>query len=795
MKPVEIIAAKLRVGEEWLFANPKTVLGLILAFTIFWGFFVPRLKIFTDFNDLLPANHEYIKTYNEIKKNFGGANLVVLAIEVDHGTIFNPETLALIHKATLGIDELPNVNHDSVKSLTHYTVRKTEVDTMGGFKSIRYYDPQNPPRSPQELEKIRKDVLASPDVYGLLVSTDLKAALVKVQLFDQNLNYQALFEKLNALRGSLQTPGHKVWVTGNPVLTGWVYTYIGQIITILLWTLGILVALLIAYFRRLYGIMLPLVGIALSSIWGLGFMGLTGINLEPLSLPIPFLIAARATSHGVQLVARYYEELSITKNASRAARNALEALFRPGSLAIIIDALGIAAIVIGAAPFNHKLGMSAGFWGLSVIFTVHFMVPLALSVLPQPKSTEITNPNVRILLGRFMSVTGGTDGGARTILVLCAIGLLGAFPILSQIKIGESEPGSALLHRDHDYNVSSKRINELFPGSDELVILVQTQEEKGIQNPRTMLAIEKFTRHMLDMPATAASKHIGMVVRNVNALLHNQDPIWAQMPNDTVEIGSLMYTYMTSSPIPGALNEYLTPDNRTAALVFYYKDHQADTVKNALDWAKAGIKELKKEFPGVEFKLAGGLVGVNAAINESLHDDHVKVVPLVMLIAFALVAVYYSSLHAGWLMIMPMLFSTALSYAYMSAKGISISVATVPVVAVGVGVGIDYAVYFMDRIREEMAKLHDIKKAVVQAVATTGYAVSFTAATLVCGVILWVFMSDLRFQADTAELLIFMLVVNAIAAMLLVPAWCVVFKPKFVTEVHMTKEGVIEEDA
>jgi predicted RND superfamily exporter protein len=135
-----------------------------------------------------------------------------------------------------------------------------------------------------------------------------------------------------------------------------------------------------------------------------------------------------------------------------------------------------------------------------------------------------------------------------------------------------------------------------------------------------------------------------------------------------------------------------------------------------------------------------------------------------------------------------------MTYAYMGASNIGISVNTVPVIAVGVGVGIDYAVYFMDRIREEMAHTHSIHKAVVNAVATTGYAVSFTAATLVAGVVLWIFMSDLRFQSDAAVLLSFMLIVNAIAAMLIVPAWCVVFRPHFVVATHFDEDGVIEED-
>jgi uncharacterized protein len=61
-------------------------------------------------------------------------------------------------------------------------------------------------------------------------------------------------------------------------------------------------------------------------------------------------------------------------------------------------------------------------------------------------------------------------------------------------------------------------------------------------------------------------------------------------------------------------------------------------------------------------------------------------------------------------------------------------------------------------------------------------------------VVMWIFLSDLRFQADAAVLLSFMLVVNAVAAMFIVPAWCVVFKPHFVVSSHFDEGGVLVED-
>ncbi|MBK7462733.1 MAG: MMPL family transporter [Betaproteobacteria bacterium] len=788
------ITHALHKGEEWIFANPKIVLSLVMLVTLLFSLALPSLRVFTDFSDLLPQNHGYIKVYNRLKENFGGANMIVMSVEVEKGTIFNDETLKLIHEATQGVDNLPSVNHNLVNSLTHRTARKVFLDDQGGFASESYYDPLKPTRTVAQLEQLKKDVIANPTIYGLLVSPDMKAALIKAQLNEGDIDYPATFAALQQIRETLARPGHQIYVTGNPVLTGWVYTYLNQIVEIMMWTLLLLTTLLILYFRRFYGIALPLLGIALSSIWGLGFMAAMGINLEPLSLPIPFLIAARATSHGVQLVVRYYEELAIVHDGKKAARNALDALFRPGSLAIIVDAVGIAVLMLGAAPFNFKLGMAAGFWGFSVIFTVHFMVPLALTILPAPKNHTNGNEGIRNFLAKAMSLTGGTEGGARSILILSLIGAIGGSYFVSKVQLGESEPGSPLLHLSHDYNVSTKAINTRFPGSEELHVAARTDEKGGIKRPEVMAAIERFQAHMLSDPTLGGTKAMPGVVRVVNKLTHNDDPRWMQLPDTAEEIGGLMFAYMASSPIPGALKEFVNADENEANMVFYYKDHQAETINRIVALAEEGIKKIEAEVPGLHIELGGGIIGVTAAGNQALHTDHMIIIPAVMLLAFFIVMVYYSSLHAGWLMVLPMLFSTLMTYAYMGALNIGISVNTVPVIAVGVGVGIDYAVYFMDRIREEFAVLRDMKKAVINAVATTGYAVSFTAVTLIAGVVMWIFMSDLRFQSDAAILLSFMLIVNAIAAVLIVPSWCVVFMPKFVTQVHYDEDGVLEND-
>jgi len=785
----------LHVGEEWLFANPKIVLSIIFAISLAFASLLPNLRMGTDFDDLLPQKHPFIQLHNQIKGDFGGASAVVVSVEVKDGDIFTNETLSLLDNLTQGVDSLPGVNHNLVTSLTHRTTRKITLDETGNIKSALYFDPASPNLSPAELDQMRRDVMANPRVYGLMVSPDMKSAIIKGQMNEGgDIDYRKTFADLKDLRAKYENGKATIHATGLPVLTGWVYTYLNQILQILLYTAALIFGLLVVYFRRFYGVALPLLGICLSSAWGLGFMTILGYTLDPLSMPIPFLIAARATSHGVQLVERYYYELEITKSGKKAARNALDALFRPGSLAITIDAIGIFVICLGAAPINIKLGYYAGFWGFSVIFTVHFMVPLFLTILPEPKKKENNRSattavlyNMANFIVKPLNVKIGLVGTALAVLV--------ASFFVAQVKFGESEPGSPILNRNHDYNISAKSINEHFPGSEELFVVARTKDQNGIQRPEVVHAMEKFGDQMMAKdPELGGYKAVPGLIRQVNMLTHSGDPRWAQIPDTQIEVAGLMSAYELSSPIPGAMKEFMNPEGTDAVLAFFYKDHQATTLKRVVENSKEFIKGINGSVENFELLLGGGIIGVSAAIDEENFHDTMLITPIVMLMAFIFVMIYYESLHAGWLMILPMLYATILTYGYMGFMNIGISVNTIPVIAVGVGVGIDYAVYIMDRIREEYEELHDLREAVLRALSTTGLAVGFTAATLIAGVIMWVIMSDLRFQSDAALLLTVMLALNAVAAVLLVPAWVMAFKPKFITGIHRDEDGILQND-
>ena len=772
----------LRRVDKVVFAHPKITVALILLASCFFALQVPAVRMVSDYADLLPQEHAYIKTHNIIRDTFGGANNVIVALKVKEGTIFTNDTLDRIHRVTQKVDQLTGINHNLVTSLTHRTTRKIWLNELGTVKSTPYYDPlKEGGYTEAELMEIQNAVVANPRVYGLLVSPDLTAALIRGTLNEGELNYKAVFEELQQIRDAETAAGVEIFATGQPVLVGWVSTYVGEILQIFLYTVAIMLLLLTLYFRRFYGVLLPSMGILLTTLWGLGMLAMLGYNLDPLMMVVPFLISARAMSHGIQIVERFYHELAVCGDKQAAARNTFENLFRPGSLGVISDAIGLLLISLGSVPINDKLAIYASLWAGSVIFTVLILVPVMLELLPVPKKDCADRNLFRKLFPDVAGIASTPAVAKSSLFVVLALYCVGGY-FSSWVQIGEAEPGSPLLYPEHDYNVSSKAINDLFPGSEELYIIAQTREKAGLKQPEVIRALADFQNHMLLDPELGGAKGLPNLIKQVRRTLHNNDPRWLSYPVDHFESGGLMFSYMMSSAVPGTLLEFIDPEEKNANMVFYYKDHKGETIRRAIHMVKEWAASSAAQIEGFSLQLAGGVIGVTAAINEAAYETNIIVIPLVLLLILAFVTLFYWSLHAGWLMLLAMSFATTLTYAYMGITGIGINVNTVPIIAVGIGVGIDYSIYIMDRIKMEYAKKGALEAAIREAISTTGVAIGFTATTLICGVVMWVFISTMRFQADAALLLIVMLVLNALAAIFIIPAWITTFRPKFILQ-------------
>jgi predicted RND superfamily exporter protein len=105
---------------------------------------------------------------------------------------------------------------------------------------------------------------------------------------------------------------------------------------------------------------------------------------------------------------------------------------------------------------------------------------------------------------------------------------------------------------------------------------------------------------------------------------------------------------------------------------------------------------------------------------------------------------------------------------------------TLPVISLGIGLGVDYSIYLVARIRDEVFNGLALNEAITRSIRTTGVWVFSTYAVMVGGILAWVF-SPLLFHSEMSILLILLMSTNLVAGLLIMPALIAWRRPRFLT--------------
>ena len=342
----------MRRFSEWLYQYRLPVLIAIIIVTAFFAWHVKNLEISTHFRDLYPRKHPYVQLFEKYP-GFGSPFTVSLVVQVKKGDIYNYETLRKIQEATRLIDLIPGVDHDQVVSIASRKVKNVEA-TVEGIQSTNLLV-GDVPKSPEEIEALRAKARSTAGVMGTLISLQEDAAMINATFLEKEANYDVIFNGVHNIIKKLQDNKHEVYTVGQPILTGWVYHYQKQMVKIFAIGFLIMVFLLAIYSRNVAGVLAPIIVGVISAIWGFGFAGVLGYNLDPLIIVVPILLIARGLSHSVQMCGRYFEIYHKVRDVKEASIESLASLFPPGVVGIICDASGLFIIAIAPIRLIEKL--------------------------------------------------------------------------------------------------------------------------------------------------------------------------------------------------------------------------------------------------------------------------------------------------------------------------------------------------------------------------------------------------------------------------------------------------------
>jgi predicted RND superfamily exporter protein len=758
--------------ERLIFNNRPAVILLCLLTTIFLLYQATQVRPSTSFEKMIPLSHPFIEKMMEHRNDLANlGNTVRISVEATEGDIFSKdymETLRQIHDEVFYIN---GVDRSNLKSLWSPSVRWTEV-TEEGFAGGEVI-PQTYDGSQQSLEELRGNVLKSGQI-GRLVANNFKSSIIDVPLLESypdpndqgtliKLDYQKFSHELEEKirdKYQQQNPNVQIHIVGFA-------KKVGDLIDGLIMVVGFFAIVLLITFVLLYWFswcIRSTVGVLVTTliavVWQLGLMNLVGFGLDPYSMLVPFLIFAIGVSHGVQKINGIALQSSGAENSLMAARRTFRQLFLPGMIAILADAVGFIALLIIDIGVIHELAIGASIGVAVIVFTNLILLPVAISYLgiskraiERSKRDEVTEKPMWRLLAKvahpnvapFMVVLGLLAG------VSCF------FYQKANLQIGDLDQGAPELRPDSRYNLDNDFIIQNYStSSDVLVVMVKTEAE-ACSTYETLSAMDELMWKMENTQGVQSAISMVTVSKQLIKGMNEGNLKWETLSRNQDVLNNSI------ARADGLYNG----DCSLAPVLLFLEDHKAETLKRTV----AAVQEFADEHnrDGLEFLLAAGNAGIEAATNEVISTSELLMLSLVYLWVAVMCLITFRSIPAMICIVLPLILTSILGNALMASLGIGMKVATLPVIALGVGIGVDYGIYIYSRLESFLRAGLPLQEAYYQTLKSTGKAVLFTGLCLAIGVATWMF-SAIKFQADMGLMLTFMFIVNMFGAMLLLPA-------------------------
>ena len=757
--------------ERLIFNNRPIVILICLLISAFLFYQAAQVRPATSFEKMIPLGHPYIQ--NMLKHRDDLANLgntVRISVAAKEGDIFSKEYMETLRQIHDEVFYIQGVDRSNMKSLWSPSVRWTEV-TEQGFAGGEVI-PQTYDGSPESLEDLRSNILKSGQI-GRLVANDFKSSIIDVPLMESysdpddrgkqiTLDYQQFSHELEEkIRDKYQTlnPNVDIHIIGFAKKVGDLIDGLVDVALFFFVAIGITLTLLFWFTRCLKSTIVVVLTTLVAVAWQLGLLHTLGFGLDPYSMLVPFLVFAIGISHGVQKINGIAMASGQTDDPLVAARLAFRQLFVPGMVALASDAVGFVTLLLIDIGVIRELAIGASLGVAVIILTNLILLPVAISYIgisqrsiKQAREEASRDHPFWRLLSNFANLVVAP---ISIVIALVAVG--GGLWYGQNLKIGDLDQGAPELRPDSRYNLDNDFvIRNYSTSSDVLVVMVKTAPE-GCAHYDTLAAMDELMWKMENTAGVQSAVSMVTVARQSIKGMNEGSLKWETLSRNQ---------FVLNSSIARADGMY-NGDCSLAPVLVFLNDHKAETLEHVVAAAREFAEENNRE--GLEFVLAAGNAGIEAATNEVIAASETTMLIAVYAAVSIMCLLTFRSLAATLCVILPLVLTSILGNALMAFMGIGVKVATLPVIALGVGIGVDYGIYIYSRLEAFLRQGMPLQEAYYQTLKSTGKAVIFTGICLAVGVFTWVF-SAIKFQADMGLMLTFMFLWNMVGAIWLLPA-------------------------
>ena len=748
----------------WIHDHPKRVILMMLLIVVFLASQLPSIQFDTSTESFFEKDDPTLLEYDAFREQFGRDEIVLALIHPkDVFEITFLEKLKAFHQELE--ETVPHL--DEVRSLVNVTSMRGEEGELIIEELMEDW-----PETEEEIAQLRKRVLDNKFYRNFLVSEDglYTAVMIRSNAFAESIQEEALdamleggFEEeeqpsgasasespeeplqrlsdeqntefvgaIKQVAANHRTLDFPIDLGGSPVMVSDLKQKMFEEMPKFVISSILMIALLLSLlFRRISGVILPLLTVVLSLFSTIGLFSMTGTKLTIISQILPSFLLAVGVGYSVHLLVIFYRHLRDQGNKREAIGYALG----HSGLAILITSLTTAGGLLSFSPVKVAPVSDLGIFGAAgVLICVSFtliLLPALLALIPFSSDSKKKIPNQKNPADRILKSCGDFAVSRPWFVIAVSLGIA----LISSIGAAQlrfSHDPIKWLPDGHSLRSANQAINDHMKGSANLELVVRREGENAVKDPEFMNRLEEFNQFAESQTykdiLIGKSSSIVDTVKEINQVLNEDQEEYYRVPQDRELIAQELLLFENGGT-DDLENLVDTPFSQSRI-----------TLKSTWVDANQFVGLLEQLEPKVN-QLFGGEISFTLT---GLIPMMVKTITLVMegmmisyliagFVITLLMIVLLASLKLGLWSMIPNFLPILVGLGVMGMLGLPLDAMSILVGSIAIGLAVDDTVHFMHNFRRYHLIHGDVRLAVEKTLTSTGRALLLTTIVLSSG--------------------------------------------------------------
>ncbi|MEN8243935.1 MAG: MMPL family transporter [Thermodesulfobacteriota bacterium] len=722
---------------------------------------IPRITIDTSTEGFLHTKDPALIAYNDFRDQFGRDEIVIVAIQSPN--IFSQAFLKKLKQLHEDLEEtVPYI--DDMTSLINVRNTRGEADELIVEDLLEHW-----PQNQDEMTALKKRVLKNPLYRNLLVSEDGTFTAISIKTnshssigqgvdvlegFEEEgvddptaagANYLTDKENSEVVRAvhqvvdKYQAPDFKIFLAGSPVVTGFLKkSMMADMRKFMVLSLGAVSILLFIMFRRVSGVVLPLLTVILSLLATLGIMALTGTAIKVPTQILPSFLLAVGVGTSVHILAIFYRRLQQSQDKEEAIAYALGHSGLAVVMTNVTTACGLMSFSTSEVAPVADLGLFAGIGVLLTFVNTLVLLPAVIALLPIKIKKSNRDQNRRTLMGRFLDRVSHFSTQYPVPILVVSFLIMG-LSLAAALQNHFSHDVLKWFPENNEIRQSTEKIDHALRGTINLEVLIDLGEENGFYDPEVLNRLEKASAHVgsLEMDGLFIGKawSLTTILKEINQALNENRPEYYTIPQerDLVAQEFLLFENSGSDDLEDIV------DSQFSKVRFTVKGPFEDAVRyNGL--IESVLLYFEENFPEADITLTG-MMGLMATTLNHAIVSMAKSYAIALAVITVLMVILIGKFRIGLLSMIPNLAPIILVLGVIGATPFKLDLFTMMVASIAIGLAVDDTIHFMHNFRRYYEQSGDPRQAVHETLHSTGRAMLVTTIVLSLGFFIFVFAS------------------------------------------------------